>query len=141
MRFLCLGYINVSQWDAVSQSEQEALMEECFQYDDELRRNGHWADGSAALQSASAAKTLRSKDGHLFVTDGPFAETKEQLDGFFLISARDQGAAARGGRIQLPARRSRDERRERGDDGLGSRCIRGHDRNRRWHLHARAGRA
>lgn len=93
MRFLCLGYIDESQWDAVSQGEQEALMEECFQYDDHLRRNGHWGDGSAALQSTSAARTLRLKDGHLIVTDGPFAETKEQLGGILALVARDMDHA------------------------------------------------
>ena len=93
MRFLCLGYIDESQWDGVSQSEQEALMEECFQYDDELRRNGHWADGSGALQSASTAKTLRAKDGHVIVIDGPFAETKEQLGGLLVLEARDMDHA------------------------------------------------
>jgi hypothetical protein len=93
MRFLCLGYIDESQWDAVPQSEQEALMEECFQYDDWLRRSGHWAEGNAALQGASAAKTLRSKDGHLFVTDGPFAETKVQLGGILALVARDMDHA------------------------------------------------
>jgi hypothetical protein len=93
MRFLCLGYIDESQWDAVSQSQQEALMEECFLYDDELRRNGHWADGSAALQSTSKARTLRSKDGYLIVTDGPFAETKEQLGGLLALEARDMDHA------------------------------------------------
>lgn len=93
MRFLCLGYIDESQWDAVSQGEQQSLMEECFQYDDELRRNGHWADGSGALQSASSAKTLRSKDGHVIVIDGPFAETKEQLGGLLALEARDMDHA------------------------------------------------
>ena len=89
MRFLCLGYIDESQWDDVSQTQQETLMEECFQYDDELRRNGHWADGSGALQSVSTARTLRSKDGHVIVIDGPFAETKEQLGGLLVLEARD----------------------------------------------------
>jgi hypothetical protein len=93
MRFLCLGYIDETHWDAVSQREQEALMEECFQYDDELRRNGHWADGGGALQSASTAKTLRSKDGHVVVIDGPFAETKEQLGGLLVLEARDMDHA------------------------------------------------
>jgi hypothetical protein len=93
MRFLCLGYIDRSEWDGVPQGKQQALMEECFRYDDELRRNGHWADGGGALQSASTAKTLRSRGGKLVVTDGPFAETKEQLGGLLVLEARDMDHA------------------------------------------------
>jgi hypothetical protein len=77
------------KWDGMSESEQEAMMEECFGYDDELRRNGHWLDGGGALASIRTAKSLRRKDGKVIVTDGPFAETKEQLGGFGVLEARD----------------------------------------------------
>jgi hypothetical protein len=64
------------------------MVEECFAYDDELRRNGHFAGGHA-LQSAGNAVTLRWQDGKVAVTDGPYAETKEQLGGILLLEARD----------------------------------------------------
>lgn len=64
------------------------MMEECFAYDDELRRGGHFLGGEA-LDSARNAVTLRIKDGAVEVTDGPFVETKETLGGILLLEARD----------------------------------------------------
>ncbi len=92
MRFLCLGYMDEKRWDAMSPSEQESLMQECFAYDDVLRQNGHFAGGEA-LQSVRTAKTLRWQGGKVLVTDGPFAETKEQLGGLLLLEARDMDHA------------------------------------------------
>ena len=92
MRFLCLGYMNEKRWDAMSPSEQESLMQECFAYDDVLRQNGYFAGGEA-LQSVRTAKTLRWQGGKVLVTDGPFAETKEQLGGLLLLEARDMDHA------------------------------------------------
>jgi hypothetical protein len=87
-KFLCFGYMDEKKWDALSTSEQEVFMKECLAYDDELRKNGHWAGGEA-LQYARDAKTLRPKDGKVIVTDGPYAETKEQLGGLVVILAQD----------------------------------------------------
>src|SRR5262245_54166801 len=92
MRFLCLGYFDENKWERMSQSEQKAMMEECFAYDDVLRKNGHFAGGDA-LQSARTAKTIRSLNGDAIVTDGPFAETKEQLGGILILEARDMDQA------------------------------------------------
>ena len=64
------------------------MMEECFAYDDELRRGGHFLGGEA-LDSVRNAATLKMKDGKVVVTDGPFAETKETLGGILLLEARD----------------------------------------------------
>src|SRR6516165_10520638 len=89
MKFSCLGYADERLWDAMSDSEREAIIEECFAYDDTLRRGGHWTGTGEALQSSRAAKTLRSKGGKVIVTDGPYAETKEQLGGLGVIEARD----------------------------------------------------
>jgi hypothetical protein len=89
MKFSCLGYADESLWDAMSESEREAMIEECFAYDDTLRRGGHWTGVGEALQCSRAAKTLRSKGGKVIVTDGPYAETKEQLGGLGVIEARD----------------------------------------------------
>ncbi len=89
MKFVCLGYSDEKLWDAMSENEREAMIEECFAYDDVLRRGGHWTGVGEALQSSRAAKTLRSQGGKVAVTDGPYAETKEQLGGLGVIEARD----------------------------------------------------
>jgi hypothetical protein len=92
MKFVCLGYLDESKWDTMSKSEQDAVMKECFAYDDLLRKNGHFVAGEA-LQSVRAARTLRSKGGKILVTDGPFAETREQLGGLLVLEAKDMDQA------------------------------------------------
>lgn len=88
MKFVCLGYIDQNTLENVSESESNALMDECFVYDDELRKNGHFAGGDA-LQPARTAVTLRFRDGKVAVTDGPYAETREQIGGILVLEARD----------------------------------------------------
>ena len=88
MKFICLGYVDEKQWEQMSESERNALMDECLAYDDVLRRDGHFAGGDG-LQSARSAKTLRWQRGKVLVTDGPYAETKEQLGGILVLEARD----------------------------------------------------
>ena len=92
MRFVGLGYLDESKWDALSKSEQDAMMEEFFAYDDTLRKSGHFVGGEA-LQSARHAATLRYRSGKVIVTDGPFAETKEQVGGIFVLEAEDMNQA------------------------------------------------
>jgi hypothetical protein len=88
MKFICLGYIEPNKFQTMSERERNAMLDECFAYDDVLRKNGHFAGGEA-LQSADTAATLRWKQGKLSVTDGPYAETKEQLGGILVLEARD----------------------------------------------------
>ncbi|MCR9230871.1 MAG: YciI family protein [bacterium] len=88
MRFVCLGYYDEAWMEGKSEAELSAAMEECFAYDDELRRGGHFLGGQA-LQHASQAVTLRTLNGQVDVTDGPFAETKEQIGGLLFLEARD----------------------------------------------------
>lgn len=88
MKYICLGYIEPNKFETMSESEQKAMMDECFTYDDELRKNGHFAGGEA-LQGPATATTLRWKNGKVSVTDGPYAETKEQLGGILILEARD----------------------------------------------------
>lgn len=88
MRFVCLGYYDEAWLAGKADAELEAAMEECFAYDDELRRGGHFIGGQA-LQDASQAVTLRTLNGQVDVTDGPFAETKEQIGGLLFLEARD----------------------------------------------------
>lgn len=88
MKYICLGYIEEGKWEGMSESERNAMIDECFTYDDELRKNGHFADGEA-LQGPQNAVTLRFQNGKVSVTDGPFAETKEQLGGILVLEAND----------------------------------------------------
>jgi predicted dithiol-disulfide oxidoreductase (DUF899 family) len=88
MKFICMGFIAESSQQSLSEEDGQRMMEECFAYDDELRRGGHFLGGEA-LQSARNAVTLRMKNGSVDVTDGPYVETKEMLGGILLLEARD----------------------------------------------------
>ena len=92
MKYLCLVYIEEKKLNALADSEMKALIAEALAYDEELRKSGHYIV-SNALQRVEAATTLRTRNGKLSITDGPFAETKEQLGGFILIEARDLNEA------------------------------------------------
>ena len=88
MKYICLGYIDPKKLTSVSEPELHAMMDSCFAYDDELRAKGHFKGGEG-LQPPDTAVTLRYADGRVVVTDGPFAETKEQLGGIMILEARD----------------------------------------------------
>jgi hypothetical protein len=98
MKYLCLVYGEEKVLDALSKGDMELLVDESLAYDDVLRKSGHYLV-SEALQSVATAKTVRIRNRETLVTDGPFAETKEQLLGFILIEARDLDDA-----VQLAAR-------------------------------------
>jgi hypothetical protein len=88
MKYICLGYYDEKNWELMPESERNAFMDECLDYDDVLRKNGHILGGEA-LEGSRSAVTLRSANGTVSVTDGPFAETKEQLGGILILEARD----------------------------------------------------
>ena len=88
MKYVCLGYMEAAKFENMSESERNTFVDTCFTYDDVLRKNGHFAGGEA-LQPASNAVTLRFQGGKVMVTDGPYAETKEQLGGILLLEAKD----------------------------------------------------
>ncbi len=88
MKYICLGYIEPNKFESMSESERNAMLDECFTYDDWLRKNGHFSGGEA-LQGPNAAMTLRWNNGKVSVTDGPYAETKEQIGGILILEARD----------------------------------------------------
>ena len=88
MKYICLGYIEPSKLEGLSETELHTMMDECFTYDDELRSKGHFAGGEA-LQPSQSAATLRWQDGKVAITDGPYAETKEQIGGILILEARD----------------------------------------------------
>ena len=91
MKYVCLVYLDEKKLDDVADSE-------CKANGDALRRTGHYV-AAEALQSVQTATTVRVRNGKTAVTDGPFAETKEQLAGFYLIDAKDLNEA-----IQLAAK-------------------------------------
>jgi len=88
MKYICLGYIEPGKFENMTENERNAMVDGCFAYDDVLRRNGHFAGGEA-LQPASSAVTLRFRGGKVAVTDGPYAETKEQIGGILILEAND----------------------------------------------------
>jgi hypothetical protein len=88
MKYICLGYIQPEKFENMSEAERHAMVDECFDYDDELRANGHFTGGEA-LQPPETATTLYWKNGKVAVTDGPYAETKEQIGGIMMLEARD----------------------------------------------------
>jgi hypothetical protein len=92
MKYVCLVYLVEREMIAMSKGEADACTDESLAYDDALRRAGHLVVAHA-LQPVEAATTVRVRNGKLSTTDGPFAETKEQLGGFILIEARDLNEA------------------------------------------------
>jgi hypothetical protein len=92
MKYLCLIYYDEKELDALSKGEFNNLVDEALAYDNVLRGQNHYL-ASAALQSVQSATTLRIRNGKVSITDGPFAETKEQLGGFVLIEAMDLNEA------------------------------------------------
>ena len=88
MKYICLGYIEENMWDGMSEKEQKNFVDVCLAYDADLRKNGQFISGEA-LQSVRTATTIRQKNGKIAITDGPFAETKEQLGGIMILEARD----------------------------------------------------
>jgi hypothetical protein len=93
MKYLCLVYVEEKKLAAVSPDDPDALRDdECMAYDGTLRERGVCL-ASEALQPVETATTVRVRNGKLSITDGPFAETKEQLAGFYLIDARDLNEA------------------------------------------------
>jgi hypothetical protein len=94
MKYLCLVYYDEKTLEALSQAEYDALIDEVLAYREVLRKSGHYIT-SDGLESVQTATTLRIRGGRVSATDGPFAETKEQLGGFMLIEARDLNDAIR----------------------------------------------
>jgi hypothetical protein len=88
MKYLCLGYHEAKTWQTMAEGERNALTDETLAYQDELRQSGRFIDGRA-LQPHTIAATLRFENGKVSVTDGPFAETKEQLGGVMVLEADD----------------------------------------------------
>ena len=91
MKYLCLVYLDEKRLEELPDAD-------CVEYDAAIRKSGHCI-ASEALQPVQTATTVRVRSGRLSITDGPFAETKEQLAGFYMIEARDLNEA-----IQIAAK-------------------------------------
>jgi hypothetical protein len=88
MKYLCLIYDEEKTFAGMPKSEIDALMQEYRAFSDSIRRSGHYIGGHQ-LAPVRSASTVRVRQGKMSATDGPFAETKEQLGGYFLIEAAD----------------------------------------------------
>lgn len=99
MKYLCLIYSDETLWGKLPKSEELDMMTEYRAFGESIKTSGHWLSGFR-LQDTPTATTVRVRDGKMSTTDGPFAETKEQLGGFYLIEARDLNDAVQvAGRI------------------------------------------
>jgi hypothetical protein len=98
MKYLCLIYDNEQEWADMPKARSDALMADYFAFSDDLAKSGKMIAGEA-LHPVHTATTVRIRDGRMVTTDGPYAETKEQLGGFYLIDAADLNEA-----IQVAAR-------------------------------------
>ena len=92
MKYLCLAYYDEKKFETLTEAEVAAIGRECRPLDEDLQRSGHLLEvGSLAATKDSVS--LRPRNGKVTVTDGPYAETKEQLGSYFLIEARDLSEA------------------------------------------------
>src|SRR5437899_4960818 len=88
MKYICLGYLEPGKFEGMTEDERHEVLDECFEYNDHLRANGHLVT-EVPLQPPDSAVTLYWKNGKVVTTDGPYAETKEQLGGILILEARD----------------------------------------------------
>jgi hypothetical protein len=88
MKYLCLIYSDEAAWNTMSKAEGETMMREYGAFTESIKKSGQWIAGQR-LQPAATATTVRIRNGKLSTTDGPFAETKEKLGGFYMIDAKD----------------------------------------------------
>ena len=92
MKYICLGYLEPGKFEGMTEEQRNAILDECFEYNDHLRADGHVV-AEVPLQPAQTAVTLYWKNGKVVTTDGPYAETKEQLGGILVLEARDMNHA------------------------------------------------
>src|SRR5687768_1167484 len=88
MKYMLLIYSNEQAWAGLSEADRNRIMGEYRQFGQDIKASGHYVSG-AQLAPTAMATTVRVTDGKRVVTDGPFAETREQLGGYYLVEARD----------------------------------------------------
>ena len=98
MKYLCLIYDEETTLAGMSKAESDAFMGEYFAFTEDIKKSGHYLGGEA-LKPVHTATTVRVRKGKMSTTDGPFAETKEQLGGYYMVEARDLNEA-----IQIAAK-------------------------------------
>ena len=103
MKHLCLIYDEEKKLNTMSKADGEAMMGEYFGFTEGIKKSGHYLGGNA-LQPVQTATTVRVRNGKVSTTDGPFAETQEQLGGYYLIEAKDLNDAIRVA-AQIPSSR------------------------------------
>jgi hypothetical protein len=104
MQYLCLIYTDESADARMTREEGQAIMGEYFAFTEGIKKSGHYVGGNP-LQPTKTASTVRLRQGKMSTTDGPFAETKEQLGGYYLIEAKDLNDAIQVA-SKIPAARS-----------------------------------
>jgi len=92
MQFLMMCCINENQWEAIPEPQRKSIMDEYGKFVEELKKGGHYLAG-AKLDHCSRAATVRKRNGKPAITDGPFAETKEQLGGYHVVECKDREEA------------------------------------------------
>jgi len=98
MKYLCLIYDEEKKFATMAKAEMDTLMGDYFAFTKDIRQSGHYLGGND-LEPTRSATTVRVRNGRMSTTDGPFAETKEQLGGYYLIEAKDLNEA-----IQIASR-------------------------------------
>ena len=88
MKYLCLIYSDEAAWHTMPKAEADTMMSEYGAFTESVKKSGHYVGGHR-LQPVASATTVRIRNGKLSTTDGPFAETKEMLGGFYLFQAKD----------------------------------------------------
>jgi len=88
MKYLCLIYSDETIWPKAPKADTDKMMSEYLDFTDAIKKSGHYVGGNR-LQPTHAATTIRIRNSKVSTTDGPFAETKEQLGGYYLIEAKD----------------------------------------------------
>ncbi|MEJ7601123.1 MAG: YciI family protein [Kofleriaceae bacterium] len=94
MQYLLLIYQSEKAWDSLSEAERNEAFGQYMSFTNEIKASGHHRAGEA-LQPIATATTVRVRDGKTTTTDGPFAETREQLGGFYLVEAKDLDEATK----------------------------------------------
>ena len=95
MKFICLGYYAEKALDGMSQAQQDAMVDECLAYDEDVLRKGRHFVAGEALAPSGEARTVRWEGGRVKVTDGPYSEAKEQIGGMMILEAENLEEAVR----------------------------------------------
>jgi hypothetical protein len=95
MKFACFGYYEEKAWDGIAPADQNSIIDECLAYDEDVLRKGRHFVSGEALAPSGAARTVRYQGGRVVVTDGPYAESKEQIGGLMILEAASLEEAVR----------------------------------------------